>query len=87
MKLPGTCNPLQWRECPVCRISWIDAEISEQIARFCEPGAFHSRLLGGRNEETGEIELWKCPDCGEVFPVSDRPVIHSLSDKFLPGKK
>lgn len=76
-------NPLQWRNCPACNASLVDAEISEQIAQFCEKGAFHSRLLGGWNSETDRVEYWKCPDCQAVFTNDNQPVIHTMSDVYL----
>ncbi len=61
-------NPLTWKNCPSCKANLVDAEISEEMTPFCEDGEFHSRLLGGRNLQTNEIEYWKCPDCNTVFP-------------------
>lgn len=77
-------DPLTWRHCPACRCTLVGDEISDPIRPMCELGAFHSRLLGGRNDETWEMEYWKCPDCSEVFPARDRPVIHTMSDAYLP---
>lgn len=76
-------SPLFFRDCPSCHTNLIDAEISTPIKRFCEPGAFHSRLLGGRDPETGKLEYWECPDCGAVFPVGTSPVIHTMSHAYL----
>lgn len=80
-------NPLMWRNCPSCKVSLVDDEISDGIAQFCEPKAFHSRLLGGRNKETWKMEYWQCPDCHTVFPADEKPVIHSMSDVFLESDK
>ena len=80
-------DPLTWRNCPSCKCNLVDAEISDSLKFTCEPGAFHSKLLGGRNPETWEMEYWKCPDCNTVFPAKDRPVIHTMSDAFLPHEK
>ena len=60
-------NPLIWKNCPSCKSSLVDAEISDDLKFSCEFGAFHSKLLGGRNQETWNIEYWKCPDCKTVF--------------------
>lgn len=76
-------NPTSWRVCPSCKCSLVDDEISETIKPFCEFGAFHSKLLGGRNPDTYEIEYWKCPECKSVFPPQDKPVIHTMSDAYL----
>ena len=51
-------KPLSWRNCPACHCSLVDAEISDPMKFTCEPGAFHSKLLGGRNPETWEMEYW-----------------------------
>jgi len=51
--------PLTLRECPHCRGSLVDAEISEPIRQFCESGAFHSNLLFSD-------EGWICPHCKGV---------------------
>lgn len=76
-------KPTSWRNCPSCKVSLVDAEISDTLKFTCEPGAFHSRLLGGRNLDTWEMEYWKCPDCRTVFPAESKPVIHSMSDAYL----
>lgn len=76
-------KPTHWRVCPACKTSLVDAEISDSLKHTCEIGAFHSRLLGGRNPDTWEIEYWKCPDCKTVFSPEERPVIHTMSDAFL----
>lgn len=76
-------NPISWRTCPSCKCSLVDDEISELIKPFCEIGAFHSKLLGGRNLDTYEIEYWKCPECKKVFSPENRPVIHTMSDAYL----
>lgn len=60
-------NPLDWRSCPSCHSSLVDAEVSDPIKKFCEPDAFYSKLIGGRNSETGNIEYWKCPECKTVY--------------------
>lgn len=78
-------KPTSWRNCPSCRCNLVDAEISDPLKFTCEPGAFHSKLLGGRNPETWEMEYWKCPDCKTVFPAEERPVIHTMSDAYLPS--
>lgn len=62
-----TKNPLSWRTCPACQTSLVDAEISNTLQHTCEKGAFHSRMLGGKNPETLQIEYWKCPDCKTTF--------------------
>lgn len=76
-------NPIKWKNCPSCKCSLVDAEISDPIKQFCESGAFHSKLLGGRNPETWQIEYWKCPECKTVFPCEGKPVIHTMSDVYL----
>ena len=78
-------NPLTWRDCPSCKQSLVDAEISDPLKFTCEPGAFHSKLLGGRNPETWKMEYWKCPHCQSIFLADDRPVIHTMSDVYLPS--
>lgn len=60
-------NPTSWRSCPACDANLVDAEISDYLKHTCEVGAFHSKMLGGRNPETNEIVYWKCPDCNTVF--------------------
>lgn len=79
-------DPLKWRNCPSCKESLVDAEILEEISYAYEPGAFHSKLLGGRNPDTWEMEYWKCPHCNTVFPAEERPVIHTMSDAYLISK-
>lgn len=79
-------KPLSWRNCPACHCSLVDAEISDSMKFTCEPGAFHSKLLGGRNPDTWEMEYWKCPECNSVFPAEPRPVIHTMSDAYLTKK-
>lgn len=64
-------NPLTWRNCPKCGVSLVDAEISETLKFTCEPGAFHSSLLGIRDKQTWEIKHWKCPECEKMFSVED----------------
>jgi rubredoxin len=76
-------NPVSWRNCPSCKVSLVDDEVSNQIKQFCEPGAFYSKLLGGRNLETNEIEYWKCPECKTLFPSQNKPIIHSMSNAYL----
>ncbi len=76
-------EPITWRNCPSCNASLVDAEISDALKHTCEPGAFHSKLLGGRNPDTWEMEYWKCPECNTVYPANHRPVIHSMSDAYL----
>lgn len=71
---------LKWRNCPSCKSNLVDAEISDPLKHTCEPGAFHSRLLGGINLDTLEIQYWKCPDCKTAFPVKDTSVIHTIND-------
>jgi len=80
-------SPLRWRNCPSCKCNLVDAEISDALKYTCEPGAFHSRLLGGRNPETNEMEYWKCPDCCTVYPAEEKPVIHTMSDAYLKSKQ
>jgi hypothetical protein len=60
-------NPLQWKTCPSCKCNLVDDEISDELKHTCEPAAFYSKLLGGRNEQTWKIEYWKCPECNTVF--------------------
>jgi len=79
-------KPLSWRNCPACHCSLVDAEISDPMKFTCEPSAFHSKLLGGRNPDTWEMEYWKCPECKSVFPAEPRPVIHTMSDAYLTKK-
>jgi phage FluMu protein Com len=67
-----TYNPLSWRNCPSCKTNLVDDEILESLKHTCEPGAFHSKLLGGRNKETWKMEYWKCPECKTVFSVDER---------------
>lgn len=62
-------KPTSWKTCPACKVNLVDAEISEALKHTCETGAFHSRLLGGRNPDTWKMEYWKCPDCKTVFPA------------------
>lgn len=76
-------NPLTWRNCPSCKCTLVDAEISESLKHTCEPGAFHSKLLGGRNPETWEMEYWKCSECKTVYPANEKPVIHYMSNAYL----
>lgn len=76
-------KPLSWRTCPSCKSSLVDAEISDPLKFTCESGAFHSKLLGGRNPDTWRMEYWKCPECNTVFPAEDRPVLHTMSDAYL----
>jgi hypothetical protein len=76
-------DPLKWRKCSSCKGNLVDAEISEALQFTCEPGAFHSKLLGGRNPDTWQMEYWKCPHCNTVFLAEERPVIHTMSDAYL----
>lgn len=80
-------DPLFWRNCPSCKTNLVDDEISDTIAPYCEPKAFHSKLLGGRNEETWKMEYWQCPDCLAIFPAEPKPIIHTMSDVFLDSDK
>lgn len=75
--------PTTWRSCPSCRTNLVDAEISEELKYTCNHNEFHTRLLGGRNLETWEMEYWKCPDCHTVFPAKEKPVIHTMSNAYL----
>lgn len=76
-------KPTFWKTCPACKVNLVDEEISSEIKPFCEIGSFHSRLLGGRNLETNEIEYWKCPDCKTVFLPENKPVVHTMSNAYL----
>lgn len=49
-------TPLTWRNCPKCGVNLVDAEISEALKHTCEPEAFHSRLLGDRDDHTWKIK-------------------------------
>lgn len=76
-------DPTSWRNCPNCKCNLVDAEISDAIKFSCEPGAFHSKLLGGRNPDTWEMECWKCPECNTVYAAQNKPVVHYMSDVYL----
>lgn len=64
---PLLTSPLELRDCPLCRVSWVGGEVSAPIKQFCEPGAFHSRLLGLRDPKSGSLSYWQCPDCDQIF--------------------
>jgi hypothetical protein len=50
---------LHCKQCPHCCTNLIASEML--LPDTCEPGAFHSRLLGCL--EDNKIVSWKCPDC------------------------
>jgi len=55
---------LRLRNCPDCGTNLVAAEVL--LPETCEPGAFHSRLLGILND--GAVTGWKCPDCEHTLP-------------------
>lgn len=58
---------LHERNCPSCGCNLVDDEISGPMKKFCEKNAFHSKLIGGRDPETWQIQYWKCPECKTVY--------------------
>jgi hypothetical protein len=62
-----TLSTLLLRQCPHCETNLVDAELL--LAHTCEPGAFHSRLLGVR-DPGGDVTGWKCPDCSHLLPLT-----------------
>ena len=50
---------LHCKQCPHCGTNLVAAEVL--LPHTCEIGAFHSRLLGVR--ENDKIVSWQCPDC------------------------
>ena len=64
-----TKSTLVLRQCSHCGTNLVDADLL--LAHTCEPGAFHSRLLGVR-DPGGNVAGWKCPDCSHVLPLTTR---------------
>jgi predicted RNA-binding Zn-ribbon protein involved in translation (DUF1610 family) len=50
---------LHRKQCPHCGTNLVAAEML--LPHTCEPGAFHSRLLGIL--ENSKVVSWQCPDC------------------------
>lgn len=69
--LPRFSGPLSWTHCPLCEKSLVAAPISEPIKQYCEPGAFHSALIGELHPVTLELEWWKCPHCFALYRASN----------------
>jgi hypothetical protein len=72
-----TLSTLLLRQCPHCGTNLVDAEFL--IPHTCEPGAFHSRLLGVRNPGC-DLTGWKCPDCSHVLPLTTEQPIETAAD-------
>lgn len=65
------------RQCPHCGTNLVDAELL--IPHTCEPGVFHSRLLGVR-DPSGDVAGWKCPDCSHVLPLTTGQPTETAAD-------
>lgn len=71
--------------CPKCNSSWIGDPIPEDI-RHHYSGTHWKREIGIDGGYMGiydGIVAYKCPDCEEYVPVSDRPWAIEMYNKFM----
>lgn len=60
---------LQTKQCPHCGSNLVDSELL--LPETCEPGAFHSRLLGVLTPDN-KVAGWKCPDCLSLVDLPEK---------------